>query len=244
VHQPIVCSEFQVEYQPQVNIITDYMIGVEALVRWNHPQQGRILPGAFIPLVEATNSIRALGEWVLRRACIDFSDWQRLRPDSLKLAVNVSPQQFEDSRFTAIVTRILHETGVNPHCLMLELTETTPIHNLAAVVKTINELHRLGIKVALDDFGTGYSSLTLLQQLPIDLLKIDQTFVQRLGQDERSLVIVKSMIDLAQSLEIPLMAEGVETIEQLEILFQQGCYFIQGYLWSPALPAIDIPVWL
>ncbi len=240
----IVHSELQLEYQPQVNIITDDMIGVEALVRWNHPQRGRILPSSFIPLVETTNSMRTLGEWVLRQACRDFKHWHKLRPDTLKLSVNISPRQFEDSRFVAMVIRVLHETGMDPHCLMLEMTETAPIHDLVAGLKTINELRRLGIKLALDDFGTGYSSLTLLQQLPIDLIKLDQTFVQRLDQDPRSQIIVKSTIDLAQSLGIPLIAEGVETIAQLEILWQQGCYLVQGFLWSPAVPAIDIPGWL
>jgi diguanylate cyclase len=244
VHQPLVCSEFQLEYQPQVNIVTDYLVGVEALVRWNHPQRGRILPSSFIPMVEATNSIRALGEWVLQSACRDFYHWQKLRVNPLKLSVNVSPRQLEDSRFVATVVRILDETGINPNCLMLELTETVMIHNLSAVLQTIRQLQQLGIQFALDDFGTGHSSLTLLQQLPIDLIKIDQTFVQQLDQNERSQIIVKHIIDLARSLDIPLVAEGVETIEQLEILFQQGCYLVQGYLWSPALPAVEIPVWL
>lgn len=244
MHQSIACSDLQLEYQPQVNVLTDYMVGVEALIRWNHPEQGRMLPNSFIPLVEASNSIRTLGEWVLRQACRDFRQWHQLRPDSLKLSVNVSPRQLEDSRFVALVTRILRETKMNPCDLMLELTETTPIQDLAVVMQTVKQLRQLGIQIALDDFGTGYSSFTLLQQLPIDLIKIDQTFVQRLDQDERSRVIVKSMIDLAQSLGIPLVAEGVETIAQLEILAQQGCHVIQGFLWSPALPAIDIPTWL
>jgi EAL domain-containing protein (putative c-di-GMP-specific phosphodiesterase class I)/DNA-binding response OmpR family regulator len=241
--QALIGAEFELEYQPQINVVTNRMVGIEALVRWQHPQQGRLLPAQFIPFAEATHLAGALGEWVLMQACSDFVQWQSVRPDSLKLAVNVSFQQLESANFETTIARALLETGVKPECLMLEMTETAPIHNLKGTIATLRRLQKMGIKIALDDFGTDYSSLTLIQQLSPDQIKIDQTFVQQI-HIARSRAIVKSLIDLAESLKIELVAEGVETIEQLESLFQEGCHVIQGNLWSPALPAIDIPAWL
>ncbi|KAM3114864.1 EAL domain-containing protein [Phormidesmis sp. 146-33] len=241
--QALTNAEFELEYQPQINVVTNRMVGLEALVRWQHPQQGRLLPAQFIPFAEATNLMGALGDWVLMQACSDFVQWQALRPDSLKLAVNVSFQQMESVNFEQTITRVLLETGVKPECLVLEITNTTPVQNLKETIATIRSLQKMGIKIALDDFGSDYASLTLIQQMAPDQIKIDQTFVQQIGVLEAR-AIVKSLIDLSETLQIELVAEGVETIEQLESLFQEGCHVIQGDLWSPALPAIDIPDWL
>ncbi|MGV0023535.1 two-component system response regulator [Phormidesmis priestleyi] len=242
--QALTSTEFQIEYQPQINVVTNRMVGIEALVRWQHPQQGRLLPAQFIPFAEATHLIEALGEWVLMQACSDFVQWQASRPDSLKLAVNVSFQQLENANFETTIARALLETGIKPESLMLELKETAPIHDLRQPIATLRRLQKMGIKIALDDFGTDYSSLSLIQQLSPDQIKIDQAFVRQIDRSPCSRAIVKSIIDLAESLKIELVAEGVETIEQLESLFQQGCHVIQGNLWSPALPAIEIPAWL
>jgi EAL domain-containing protein (putative c-di-GMP-specific phosphodiesterase class I)/FixJ family two-component response regulator len=242
--QALTSTEFQIEYQPQINVVTNRMVGIEALVRWQHPQQGRLLPAQFIPFAEETHLIEALGEWVLMQACSDFVQWQALRPDSLKLAVNVSFQQLEAANFETTIDRVLLETGVKPENLMLELNETAPLQDLRRTIATLRRLQKLGIKIALDDFGTDYSSLSLIQQLSPDQIKIDQAFVRQIDRSPCSRAIVKSIIDLAESLKIELVAEGVETIEQLESLFQQGCHVIQGNLWSPALPVIEIPAWL
>jgi len=248
--QALIGAEFELEYQPQINVVTNRMVGLEALVRWQHPQQGRLLPAQFIPFAEATHLMGALGEWMLMQACSDFVQWQAVRPNSLKLAVNVSFQQLESANFEQTIARVLLETGVKPDCLMLEITDTPLIPDLKNAsssypqgVATLRRLQKMGIKIALDDFGSDYSSLTLIQQLSPDQIKIDPTFVQQI-EVPRSRAIVKSLIDLAENLQIELVAEGVETIEQLESLFQEGCHMIQGDLWSPALPAIDIPAWL
>lgn len=242
--QALIGAEFQIEYQPQINVVTNRMVSIEALVRWQHPQQGRLLPAQFIPFAETSHLMGALGEWVLMQSCSDFVQWQASRPDSLRLAVNVSSQQLNSANFERTIARVLLETGVKPESLMLEISETAPIQDLKGAIAILRRLQKMGIKIALDDFGADAASVSLIQQLSPDQIKIDRAFVRHIDRSPCSRAFVKSIIDLAESLKIELVAEGVETIEQLESLFQQGCHVIQGNLWSPALPAIEIPAWL
>jgi diguanylate cyclase (GGDEF)-like protein len=230
-------DEFVVYYQPQADVSTRNITGVEALVRWQHPELGFISPAEFIPLAEETGLMVPLGEWVLRTACAQAKAWQRAGFTNLSVSVNLSLRQFRQTNLTGMVEQVLTETGLAPSCLELELTESSVMKNTERAVATLRRLQALGIRIAIDDFGTGYSSLNYLKNLPIDTLKIDRSFVRDAATNPVDAAIVQAIITLAHSLNLRVKAEGVETQEQLDFLRRLRCDEIQGYLLSRPLPA-------
>jgi diguanylate cyclase (GGDEF)-like protein/PAS domain S-box-containing protein len=218
-------GELYLEYQPQRHREGN-VIGFEALVRWHHPQRGTIPPAEFIPIAEESNLIVEIGEWVLREACREAATWSA----PLQVAVNVSAIQFRRGNLQQLVDTVLRESGLSPGQLELEITEGVLIENVARAALMLKGLKTLGVRIALDDFGTGYSSLSYLQSFPLDRIKIDQSFIASLGRTDRSLAIVRAVIGLAHGLGLPVLAEGVETTDQLETLVSEGCDEMQGYL--------------
>jgi diguanylate cyclase (GGDEF)-like protein len=230
-------DEFIVHYQPQADADTRNITGVEALVRWQHPELGLISPAEFIPLAEETGLMVSLGEWVLRTACAQSKAWQQAGFTKLSMSVNLSLRQFRQTNLTGMVEQVIKETGVDPTCLELELTESSVMMNTESAVTTLRKLQALGIRIAIDDFGTGYSSLNYLKNLPIDTLKIDRSFVRDAATNPVDAAIVQAIITLAHSLNLKVKAEGIETQEQLDFLRLLKCDEIQGYLLSRPLPA-------
>ncbi|WP_138494121.1 putative bifunctional diguanylate cyclase/phosphodiesterase [Paenibacillus pinistramenti] len=229
-------EEFFIEYQPQVNLDSGKMVGLEALVRWNHPRRGIIPPSEFIPLAEECGFIVQLGEWVLRTACIQNKRWQDDGFEPISISVNMSMRQFKDSRFTSTVAQILQETGLDPRYLELEITESMTMDPHSAYGQLM-DLKQLGILISIDDFGTGYSSLHYLKNLPIDRIKIDRSFLQEIFGDRSNAAIVSSITSMARHLKLKITAEGVENKEQLEFLKLQNCHDGQGYLFSKPVGA-------
>jgi diguanylate cyclase (GGDEF)-like protein len=232
-------GQLALHYQPQARINGD-VIGFEALVRWNHPQRGMVPPGDFIALAEANGLIAPIGEWVLREACREAASW----PQPLPIAVNLSPIQFRDSQFVSLVHQILLETGLRPERLELEITEGVLIDDFARALATLRRLKALGVRVAMDDFGTGYSSLSYLQSFPFDKIKIDKSFIADVDRNPQSAAIVRSVIGLANGLGVPVVAEGVETAEQLAFLMVEGCQEVQGYFIGRPFPISAYGEWI
>lgn len=231
-------NEFFVVYHPQFDIFTGKMTGMEALIRWNHPVRGVISPGEFIPVAEETGLIIPIGEWVLRTACRQLKQWLEQGNSSLMVAVNLSIRQFYQQNLVETVKGILTETGLSPKYLELEITESMMM-NIEHAMKTLQALKDLGIRISIDDFGTGYSSLSYLQHLPVDRIKIDQSFVSALDNEDNA-TLVATIITMARNLHLDVVAEGVETTEQWEILRSQHCHIAQGFLISPPLPADEL----
>ena len=225
-------AEMEVHYQPLADLGSGRILGFEALVRWTHPQLGRISPGVFIRLAEETGLILELGEWVLREACAEAARWN----PPLKLAVNLSPLQFTHNDLVGMVERVLAETGLEPSRLDLEITEGLLIEDAAGALATLQRLKALGVRISMDDFGTGYSSLSYFRMFPFDKVKIDRSFVQDMIDNPQARAIVRSVIGLGRGLGVPVLAEGVETSEQLEALRAEGCDQVQGYLISRPNP--------
>ena len=233
-------NELVLHYQPQIDLATGAIIGVEALVRWNDPERGLIQPSAFIPLAEESRLILPLGEWVLRTACAQMAAW-RLRGLVLpRVAVNLSARQFQQKDLANRVREILNESGLDPNALELEITETAAMKNAEASVEVMRSLRSLGVNITIDDFGTGYSSLHYLKQFPITCVKVDGVFVRDLSTSEEDAAIVSAVIAIARSLKLRVIAEGVETIEQLNYLRQRECDAAQGYYFSHPVPAETI----
>lgn len=232
-------GEFQLHYQPKASLMTGRVTGCEALIRWQDPELGNVPPGAFIPLAEQTGLIVPLGGWVLRQACIQNGCWQQAGLGPLPVAVNLSPRQFAQQDIAALVAAALKESALDPRCLELEITEGTVLQDIERVTGQLEELKRLGVTLSMDDFGTGYSSLSYLNRLPFDKLKIDQAFVRGITTDPESAGIAKAVIAMGHSLRLKVIAEGVETAGQLEYLRQQGCDEVQGFYFSPPLPASE-----
>jgi len=230
-------QEFILYYQPQVDIASGRIIGAEALVRWQHPEMGLISPGKFIPLVERSGLIIPLGEWILYEACRQAVVWQKSGLPDLAVAVNLSAIQFKRGNLLDTVADALKQSGLPAHCLELELTESILLQDIDVTLKMLQELKRMGVKLSIDDFGTGYSSLSYLKQLAVDKIKIDQSFVRDLTNDQDDGAIVKAIIQLGHTLQLTVIAEGVETGEQLAFLRNNGCDEIQGYLFSCPVPA-------
>lgn len=230
-------EEFVLHYQPQICASTGKLTGTEALVRWRHPELGMVPPLEFIPIAEETGLIAPLGEWILRSACEQSAAWQRAGFPALRVAVNLSLRQFQQSELVETISRILTVSGLAPQHLELELTESSLMENAAMTIETLHRLRNLGIKISIDDFGSGYSSLSYLRNLPIDTLKIDRAFVTDLAADSSDEAIVKTIITLARNLGLKTIAEGVETEEQSMILSGLGCDEMQGYLFGKPLPA-------
>lgn len=233
----ILRDELTLHYQPLVNA-SGQVLGVEALVRWNHPQRGLIPPANFIPLAEECGLIGPLGEWVLRRGIAQLAAWQAdADMPPLLLSVNVSAQQFEHPRFLPQLLGLLGRHGVQPSCLKLELTERMLAQDAQLVVDCMASLRDAGVQISLDDFGTGFSSLSMIKSLPLDQLKIDRSFVQNLGRAAKDDAIVRTIIGLGQTLGLDVIAEGVETPLQHQTLLRLGCHQFQGYLFGRPMPA-------
>jgi diguanylate cyclase (GGDEF)-like protein len=232
-------DQFVLFYQPQVNSITGTITGVEALLRWLHPHRGFVGPAEFITLAENLGLIKKLGTWVIETACAQIVQWHRQGMPLLQVAVNISPLHFRDSQLIETVSDILSKAGVAPEYLVLEVTES--VMQTQGDLEIFAHLKKLGVKIAIDDFGTGYSSLASLKKLPIDCLKIDKTFVQDLLYDPLTPVILDAIISITSAMGYDLVAEGVETAEQLAVLQEKGCEIIQGYLFSRPVPAGELP---
>ena len=233
----LVNGEFELFYQPIVDIETNDIVGLEGLLRWHHPARGMISPAEFIPAAEETGFIIPLGEWVIRRACSDASKW----PDDIKIAVNLSPAQFASQNLLQVIVSALAASGVPPNRLELEITEEILLTHNKENLAVLNQLRRLGVQIVMDDFGTGYSSLNYLRSLPFDKIKIDRSFVKDLSDGNNlSLEIVRSVASLARVLDVPTTAEGVDTEEQLRIVRAAGCTQFQGYLFSTPKPVSEI----
>ena len=230
-------QEFLLYYQPKVDITTRKIIGMEALIRWKTDKGDLISPAKFIPMAEENGLILAIGNFVLQAGCSQNKAWQEAGTKKVGVAINVSGLQFGQKEFVREVLTILKTTGLDPQYLELEITETTIMKNIDMAVQNLNELKQAGIKVSLDDFGTGYSSLSYLQQMPLDSLKIDISFIRNVAKDPADAAIVKTIITMAHNLNLKVIAEGVEDEHQLEFLQAQGCDMIQGYFFSPPVPA-------
>ena len=235
-------EEFLLHYQPQVDLDSGKIIGMEALLRWQSAEHGLVSPGEFIPLLEETGLILPVGEWVLRSACKQARAWQVAGLSGIHIAVNLSTLQFRQPDFAGMVMDILEENGLDParKIIELELTESLLMHNVAGTIDTLNKLHETGIQFSIDDFGTGYSSLSYLKRFPISSLKIDQSFVRDLSSDANDAAIIAAIIALGHSLGLNVIAEGVETASQLAHLRRMGCDEIQGYLFSRPVPAAEM----
>lgn len=236
LRQALQRDEFRVYYQPQVNLMTGRVVGVEALIRWEHPERGLVPPGEFISLAEETNLIGPMSEWVLATACAHVKAWQDKGLADLRLAVNLSGRQLTGEDLREKVVQTLRTTGLAPINLELELTESVLLGDMGAAISTLSELRALGIHVAIDDFGTGYSSLSQLRHLPFDTLKVDRTFVKNVGEKSETSAITAAIIQMAHTLNLAVIAEGVETVEELDFLRHHNCDEIQGYLVSRPVP--------
>ena len=235
-------EELRVFFQPIIAMDTGRLAGFESLVRWQHPERGLVSPADFIPVAEDTGLIVPMTIWILRESCAQLSRWRWQSPlnRSLLVSVNLSSKHFTQPDLVEQVSQILHETGLDPHCLKLEITESAVMENAEATEKILKNLREIGVRLSIDDFGTGYSSLSYLHRFPIDTLKIDRSFVMRMGKDGENSEIVQTIITLAKNLEMDVIAEGVETVDQTETLRALGCRYAQGYLFSKPQPAADI----
>ncbi len=228
-------NEFELFYQPRVELESGQLVGVECLIRWRHPQRGLLTPIDFIPLAEETGLIVPIGYWTIQQACRDMRELQRRCGRHIDLAINLSVKQLQDEKFAETAARLLSESGLDLQRIEFELTETAILLNIEQTYASMTALSQLGVSFSLDDFGTGYSSFAHMQRLPISALKIDRSFVRNLPNDKDDAIIVKAIINLAHSLQLGVIAEGVETIEQVQFLWQNHCDQVQGYYFAPAV---------
>jgi EAL domain-containing protein (putative c-di-GMP-specific phosphodiesterase class I) len=233
-------GQFELHYQPVLNVARNEIVSFEALVRWHHPERGMISPGEFVPLAEETGFIVPLGEWVIRQACATAAAW----PGEVGVAVNLSPAQFRSQGLVQVVISALAASGLAPHRLELEITETILLQNTEATIAMLHQLRNLGVRIAMDDFGTGYSSLSYLRSFPFDKIKIDRSFVKDITASSGSLNIVRAVAAMAKGLGMESTAEGVETQEQLDAIKSEGCTEMQGFLFSKPVPEHQIDLLL
>ena len=239
LHLALEHDELQVFYQPQVRIETGCLVGFEALLRWQHPALGWISPAEFIPVAEESGIIIKIGEWVLRTAAAQAVAWLALGHLGFRVAVNLSVRQFAGNKLPELVRQVLLDTGLPAQVLELEVTESLALQSVSSTLGTLHECKSLGVKLAMDDFGTGYSSLSYLKRYPLNALKIDQSFVRNITQDAGDAAITRAIVAMAHSFGMSVIAEGVETTEQLEFLRTLGCEEFQGYLFSRPVPALE-----
>jgi diguanylate cyclase (GGDEF)-like protein/PAS domain S-box-containing protein len=237
LRKAVTAGEFEVYYQPIVELAGGRITGFEALVRWNHPQRGLITPTSFIPVAEEIGLIVPLGDWVLKQACRDAATW----PEGLTVAVNLSAVQFRNPSLALSIVAALSASGLDANRLVLEITETVLLQDDRAILDTLHQIRALGARISMDDFGTGYSSLSYLRSFPFDKIKIDRSFIRELGRKDDCIAIIRAVTRLGDNLGMITIAEGVETNEQLEILRAEGCTQVQGYLFSPPRPASEVP---
>ncbi len=232
-------KEFLLYYQPQVDLRSNRITGIEALIRWQHPVRGLLPPADFVPLLENSGMIIPVGEWVLRQACKEYRIRREAGFESVRVSINVSAAQFNDAHLLDKVRRALQDEQIPQHALELEITENILMQDPVNAVTVLRAIHALGVRIAIDDFGTGYSSLAYLKRFPLDVLKIDQTFVNDLVNDPGDAAIVEASISLAHKLGLEVIAEGVETAEQLEFMRTHDCDLVQGYYLSRPLPKAE-----
>jgi len=240
LREAIAKDEFVIHYQPVLTLATDEVVGVEALVRWRHPELGILPPANFIGLAEETGLIIEIGETVLRRACLQTLEWEAGGYGQLRMAVNISARQFQQKHFFEHIVAILEETGLDPKRLELELTETSIMENAVDATDLLHRLRALGVRLAIDDFGTGYSSLSYLKMLPIDTVKLDRSFVSGATTDPKDAALVMAIVTLAHNLQFKVIAEGVETEEQRTFLRLLRCDEGQGYLFGKPMPEDEL----
>lgn len=238
LYQAISNNEFSLWYQPQLHIENHKLEAVEALIRWHHPQKGMLLPIDFIPLAERNGLTIPIGDWVIRQACMQNKAWQEMGLPPIRMAVNLTSQQISQLDFVQKVKNILQETQLEPHYLEFELSETSLVND--AIVQKMNELRTIGIEIALDDFGTGYANLHHLRNLALNRLKIDRSFISNIQFNRNDEVIIHAIIAMARSLNLEVLAEGVETAKQLDFLKQHHCNQIQGFYFSKPMPADEL----
>ena len=236
-------AELRLFYQPQLDLRRERIVGAEALLRWLHPDLGLLTPDQFLPLAEETGQILEIGEWVLRTACEQNVKWQAIGPSGFRVSVNVSSHQLQ-SGFSDLVSNVLTETGLQPEFLELEITESCVVNDAEVAISALHTLKQLGVHISIDDFGTGYSALAYLKYLPIDALKIDQSFVRSLTTDPADATIIEAIVKMAHGLNLTTVAEGVETQEQLLLLGSYGCNRMQGYLFGRPVPPSQFQAWL
>ena len=233
-------DEFELHYQPTIRLDDGGVVGFEALLRWRHPSRGLVPPAEFVSLAEATGMILPIGQWVLTEACRQAAEWVATDPDrSLTMAVNVSGRQFGQDDFASLVERVLADSGLAPERLCLEMTESVVMNDTEENLALLTRLKEVGVKLAIDDFGTGYSSLSYLRQFPVDTLKIDRSFVERLGQQSDDATLARTIVQLGQSLGMSTVAEGIEHSDQFQALRRMGCERAQGFYFSRPLPAVQ-----
>jgi EAL domain-containing protein (putative c-di-GMP-specific phosphodiesterase class I) len=235
LHYAIDRGELFLYYQPKVNLNSRQVIGTEALIRWIHPNLGFVPPVQFIPIAEETGLIESIGKWVLFEACTTGKAWQDAGYKDIQVSVNLSARQFHQKDLVETVENVLKKTSFDPHSLELELTESM-LQNMDLVLSPLQKLFDMGIQISIDDFGTGFSSLSYLKKLPINKVKIDQSFIRDIATDQSDAAIVRAIVTMAHHLNLKVTAEGVETGEQLEFLHALNCDEIQGYVFSPPLP--------
>lgn len=236
LHQAMERNEFEVYYQPQIDVFTMKVVGMEALLRWRHPERGIMTPASFLSVAEERGFITVIGDWVLRTACMQARMFRDSGMPEFRVAVNLSARQFREQNLVESIESALKQTNLDPHCLELEITETVAMENVDLTVKQLTRLRRTGISIAIDDFGMGHSSLSYLKKFPIDALKIDRNFVEDLPDRVEDAAIVRSVIELAQGLNLRVVAEGVETKQQLDFLKAQKCREVQGFYFGFPVP--------
>jgi EAL domain-containing protein (putative c-di-GMP-specific phosphodiesterase class I) len=237
-------DELMLYYQPQIETCTGRIVGMEALVRWQHPELGVLPPARFIKLAEENGLIVPLGDWVVHSACRAHREWQKLRIAPARIAVNLSPRQFLHAGLVKDTVQVLSQTGCKAKFLELEITESMVMHDPAGAALLMEELKEMGVRIAMDDFGTGYSSLAHLKRFPIDSLKIDRSFISDLPGDSGNVAITDAIIAMARTLHLTVIAEGVETRAQFDFLRRLGCDEVQGFYFSPPVPFDDATVLL
>jgi predicted signal transduction protein with EAL and GGDEF domain len=236
LRKALLADQFELYYQPLIEVASGEVSGFEALIRWNHPERGLVPPDAFIPVAEEIGLIVPLGDWVLKQACREAATW----PGKLTVAVNLSAVQFRNQMLALSVVSALGQSGLAASRLELEITESVLLQDDRSVLDALHQLRDLGVRICMDDFGTGYSSLSYLRSFPFDKIKIDRSFIRELGKGNDAVAIVRAVLELGSSLGMITTAEGVETEEQLEILRAEGCMQLQGYLFSRPVPAPQI----
>jgi EAL domain-containing protein (putative c-di-GMP-specific phosphodiesterase class I) len=239
LHHALARNQFELHYQPKVDTATGTVHGAEALIRWRHPERGLVSPAEFIPLAEECGLITSIGEWVVREACRQASAWRAAGLPSVRVAVNLSATQFRQGNLLEMIRSALEDAALDPRFLEVELTETAVMTDPEESIMILEQLSKMGVLVSVDDFGTGYSSMSYLRRFPIDKLKIDRGFISEIMSRPDDASIVRAIVSLAHSLRLKVVAEGVETNEQLNFLIALGCDQYQGYHYSPALQSAD-----
>jgi EAL domain-containing protein (putative c-di-GMP-specific phosphodiesterase class I) len=244
LRQALTRGEFALHYQPQIDVLRNHIVGVEALLRWHQPDRGMVSPAQFIPVLEETGLIVPVGEWVLTEACQQLARWRAAVLPDLRMSVNLSSRQFQQAKLAAVVAEALSRVALPPDALEVELTESLLMRPTEVTQRTITALDDLGVRFGLDDFGTGFSSLSYLQRYPFDTLKLDRSFVRDLPGDAQDAALTRAILAMGKSLRLDVVAEGVETEAQREFLLTHGCVTMQGFLFARPMPAEDFSAWM